>query len=89
MLGGIAAALAILGAVWRSTRRLFRFGRKLSLWLDQVVGGPGHPSLIERVTDMQARTGAIEDRIAGLPVQHQQWHAGMARHAVNGADSRG
>lgn len=60
---GTAAILAAGYGLARLLRDLWKGFRKLSRMLDDWLGEPGRPGLIDRLTGVEKRLGAVEDRL--------------------------
>lgn len=68
--GGAATVLAGVGTLlWRGARGAARFGRRVDELVDDWMGEqerpgvPGRPGVLERVSQIEARLGAVEHEL--------------------------
>lgn len=74
----ILAATGVLFLVTRGIGRMWHLLRKVNRLLDQTLGSPGRPSLMDRVE-------GIEDKLA----EHLHWHASPGGRPARVEQQRG
>lgn len=74
----ILAVAGVLFLVTRGIRRMWQLLRKVNRLLDQTLGSPGRPSLMDRVE-------GIETKLA----EHLHWHASPGGRPARAEHQRG
>lgn len=72
--GAILGAAAVCFLLARGIRRMWHLMRKVNRLLDQTLGSPGRPSLMDRVT-------SIEEKLE----EHLHWHTDPRGRPAGGA----